>query len=177
MLCFSSHWSINLCFKSTHDKIVVAWETMTCSWLDWCWSFEGNCCLCDISTYLLNTWYHIPEDCALHMCKIWSSHSSSDEDWSVQGCDVVSLGKWFLMFQRIMLRSSSGLKQSSVAWPMKITHVTFLWNVWNLWPDKASHSQDLNPLNKYHHENASCKFSYFSSFTLRHTWLPTQYAI
>lgn len=111
---FSSHWSINLCFKSTHDKIVVVWETMTCSWLDMCWCFEGNCCLCHISTYLLNTWYHMPEDCALRTCEILSSHSNTAEDWSLQGCDV-SLCKWFLIFQSIMSPSSSWLKQLVVS--------------------------------------------------------------
>jgi hypothetical protein len=35
-----------------------------------------------------------------------------DEDSDLQGCDIVPLGQWFLMFERNIMPSSSKVKQS-----------------------------------------------------------------
>jgi hypothetical protein len=35
-------------------------------------------------------------------------HGGVAEDWSLLGCDAMSLGEWFLTFQRNIVPSSSG---------------------------------------------------------------------
>jgi len=42
------------------------------------------------------------------------SHSGVAEDSGLLECDMVSLGKWFLMFLKIVLPSSSSVNQSFV---------------------------------------------------------------
>jgi hypothetical protein len=44
--------------------------------------------------------------------KIWGSHSGVTDNSSLPGYDAVSLGRWFVMFQRIMAPSSLWVKKS-----------------------------------------------------------------
>lgn len=47
-------------------------------------------------------------------CKNWGSHCDTAEDWGLLGCDTVSLGSWFWMFQRITLPSSTRLSSQRI---------------------------------------------------------------